>query len=169
MSTGRQNAPSGLPPIVALTRIALLPAFRLVGRWRTTGSTYWIVVLRLLRRVLLASFTLRGRGSRVVISIGLVRRRNGLLRTRMASLAAGCTGAGIWRAGGLTGCLSSWVVRTARSSFAGSGSSLARSRRRCDGGPVLRRLLWLRGKTSLQMALLRRGWWAMWLVLRVLR
>ena len=57
---------------------------------------------------------------------------------------AGCTAAGIWRAGVRTGFWSFWAVRTRRSSFAGSGLSLARLRRRCCGRLGFRRLRWWR-------------------------
>ena len=61
---------------------------------------------------------------------------------------AGCTGPGTWRGGVRTGCWSFWGGRTRRSSCAGSGSSLARSRLRCCGRPGWRRPWWWRAATA---------------------
>ena len=84
--------------------------------------------------------------------------------------AAGCTGPATWLAGVLMACWSSWVGRTRRSSFAGTGSSLARSRQRCFGRPASGRLLWWRGRMAARPAAAAgRGWWATWLRRRVRR
>ena len=77
----------------------------------------------------------------------------------MGLRGAGCTGPGTWRGGVRTGCWSSWVGPTRRSSFAGSGSSPARSRRRCLRRVRCRRLWWWRGRTALPGRGLSATWW----------
>jgi acyl-CoA synthetase (AMP-forming)/AMP-acid ligase II len=61
-----------------------------------------------------ASFTLRARGWRGAIWVVRGSPRSGLLRTRLGLRGAGCTAAGILRAGARRGCWSLWGVRMRR-------------------------------------------------------
>ena len=92
-------------------------------------------------------------GELYIAGLGLARGylgRSGLTAERFVADPYGAAGSPDvpqrrpWRAGGWTGFWSFAVVRTRRSSCAGSGSSQARSRRRCFCRRVLRRLRWWR-------------------------
>src|SRR5215831_20039812 len=68
-----------------------------------------------------------------------------LLRTGLVLRGLGCTAAGTWRGGGLTGFWSLWVERTSRLRSVGFGLSLGRLRQRCFRTRAYRRLRLFRG------------------------
>src|SRR5262249_19266105 len=107
---------------------------------------YWMVVWSQFLLVLLGSFTLRVLGLGAAMLVAVVLRRSVLLLTGMVLRAAGCTAAGIWRAGAPMGFWSLWGARTIRLRCAASALSLGRSRQRWLGTRACRRLWLLRAR-----------------------
>src|SRR4029077_648669 len=137
------NVVFGRPSITALRGGRFDRLLPLAGRSGTRGCTFWTAFCSLYRRGEGGGCTYLGggvgggvwarvgRGLRGAIWLVRGRRRSGLLRTRLVLRAAGCTAAGILRAGVWTGCWTFSGARMRRLSCAAFALSLARSRQFC--------------------------------------
>src|SRR5262249_8365151 len=104
------------------------------------GFMYWTIVWSRLELGLLGSFTYRGAEERAGIWVVEGWAGRVLVRTGLVLRGPGCTAAGIWRGGVLTGFWSLWVERTIRLRSAVFGLSLGRLRQRCFCTRAYRRL-----------------------------
>ena len=146
----RRSMPSSFDRCIGRTGCGShVPIGRPMPNYR--GFTSWTMDFALFLRGLRGSFTFR-----VWVLRGAIWGVRGLTAERFVADPHGSPGARMYRTGDLArwratpghsragGCWSFWAGRTRRSSFAATGSSLARSRRRCCGRTGLRRRRWWR-------------------------